>query len=326
MAKISIYLNSKASQSGGSYSQEEFRKYFFRHDVNVHSPIGIDALNEQINSDLGNGTEYIFAVGGDGTANTISQNLINKKIKLMVVPAGTANDFAKEVGISSNLKKISHIFNAQSTKRVDAININGRYMISNGGLGMANEVAKTVNKLRKEQPGFKSVMKAFGKHTYSTIYAQQMLARPYATRSIMIESPDSPLLDPRVETPLILVNNQEYIGGKFRVAPGTKNNDGKFNVAIFTHKNRFDLMRCTLMMMSGKFPKNDKHLITFETDSLVLNAVDGLPLEFFGDGESFAPSEILNISIAKEALEVCSYKGEDMFCSSYKLDQIEMIQ
>ena len=326
MAKISIYLNANASQSGGTYSQEEFRKFLFRHDVNVHSPDGLEALNERILSDLSDGTEYIFAVGGDGTANTISQNLINKKIKLMVVPAGTANDFAKEIGISSNLKKITHVFNAQTTKKVDAIKINDRYMISNGGLGMANEVAKTVNKLRKEKPGFKQLMKTFGKHTYSAVYAQQMLARPFVTRSIMIESPDSPLIDPRIETALVLVNNQEFIGGKFRVAPMTRNDDGKFNVTLFTHTNRFDLMKCTLQMLSGSYPVNDKNLISFETDRLTLNAIDGKPLEFFGDGETFSPSPVLDISIVPSALEVCTYKGEDMLCSSYKLDEIEMIQ
>ncbi len=326
MAKISIYLNANASQSAGSYSQEEFRKYFFRHEVNVHAPQGIDALNDRINTDLTDGTEYIFAVGGDGTVSTISQNLINKNIKLMVVPAGTANDFAKEVGISSNLKKISHIFNAQTTKKVDAININGRYMISNGGLGMALEVAKRVNKLRLEQPTFKKMMKTFGKHTYSAVYAQQMLAKPFVTRKLMIESPDSPLLDPRIETALILVNNQEYIGGKFRVAPNTRNDDGKFNVTIFLHKNRMDLVKCTLQMLSGMYPKNDKELISFETDKLVLNALDDLPLEFFGDGEIFEESKVLDISIAPSALEVCTYKGTEILCSSYTLDKIEMIQ
>lgn len=326
MAKISVYLNSNASHSNGNFSQDEFKKYFFRHEIEVKTPTNLDRLNQEIQSDIDNGTDYIFSVGGDGTANTISQNLIGKKIKLMVVPAGTANDFAQEIGISSSLKKISHIFNTQTTKKVDAINVNGKYMISNGGLGMANDVAKTVNRYRKEKAGFKKLMKTFGKQTYSMIYAQQMLTKSFKTRSIMIESKDSPLLDPRVETALILVNNQEYIGGKFRVAPNTKNDDGKFNVSIFLHKNKIELMKCTLQMMAGIYPKNDKNLISFETNDLTLNALDGKPLEFFGDGELFPESEVLNISVAKQSLEVCSYKGESLFCSSYSLDIIETIQ
>lgn len=326
MAKISVYLNSNASHSTGSFSQEEFKKFFFRHDVLVHSPESLDDLNSRVLSDLDSGTEYIFAVGGDGTANTISQNLVNKNVKFMIVPAGTANDLASELGTSNNLKKISHIFNAQTTKKMDAIKINGRYMISNGGLGMACEVAKNVNRYRRDKLGFKKLMKTFGKSTYSMVYAQQMLAKPFVTRSILIESKDSPLLDPRVTTPLILINNQEFIGGKFKVAPNTKNDDGKFNVTVFLHKNRLDLLKCTLQMMSGFYPHNDKNLVSFETDQLTLNSLDGMALEFFGDGETFEPSPILDISVAPAALEVCTFKGESLFCSSYSLDQIEMIQ
>ncbi len=326
MAKISVYLNGNASQSTGHFSADEFKKFFFRHEVNIHSPDDMDALRESLERDVHIGTDYVFAVGGDGTAHTISQYLINKNVKFLVVPAGTANDFASEMASTNNIKKISHIFNAQTTQKVDAIKVNDRYMLTNGGLGMACEVAKNVNRYRHEKIGFKKFMKVLGKNTYSLIYAQQMLAKPFITRDILIESPDSPLLDPRVSTALILINNQEFVGGKFRVAPGTKNNDGKFNVSIFTHKNRMELLKCTLQMLSGSYPTHDQNLISFETNKITLNSMDGKDLEFFGDGETFSPSPILNIEIQPSALEVCSFKGDSLLCSSYTLDQIEMIQ
>lgn len=325
MAKISIYLNSHSSKGINHYPMEEFKKYFFRHDLLINSPKGLDELRSSLKSDVANGVDYIFSVGGDGTANTISQDLIGKNVKLMVVPAGTANDFASEMGVSGNIRKISKIFNDLTTKKVDAIKINDRYMISNGGLGMANDVAQTVNRLRKEHETFKKVMKFFGKETYSFIYAQQLLAKPFKTNTVLIESKDSPLLDPRVSSPLILVNNQEYIGGKFRVAPHTKNDDGKVNVTVFLHKNKMDFIKCTLQMMRGIYPKNDKNLISFETDKLVINSIDGQPLDFIGDGESFNPSSILNIEVAPKALEVCTYLGEPLFCSAHGLEKIEMI-
>lgn len=304
MAKISVYLNGHASQGDSLYNQSEFQKYFFRHELIVNAPKNLEDLKLSLENDVANGTEYIFSVGGDGTAN----------------------DFAKEVGVSGNLKKIAQIFNAQTTRKIDAIKINGRYMITNGGLGMACEVAKTVNELRHKNQLFKKMMKTFGKETYSLIYAQQMLGKPFNMRSVCVESPDSPLLDPRIETGLILVNNQPYIGGKFCVAPLTQNNDGKFNVTVFLHKNKMDLMKCTLMMMAGRYPRNDKNLISFETTSLNLMSLDGSPLEFFGDGETFTPAKSLEIDLLPDALEACTYKGESLLCTSYALDKIEMIQ
>jgi diacylglycerol kinase family enzyme len=326
MAKISVYLNGQASQGNSRYQASDFQKFFFRHELLVNAPQSVEELNDKLARDIEDGVDYIFSVGGDGTANTISQNLIGKKVKLMVLPAGTANDFANEVGVSGSLKRISQIFHAQTTREVDAIKINGRYMISNGGIGMASEVAKTVNDMRKKSPFFKKMMKTFGKETYSLVYAQHMLGRSFKTRRLFIESPDSPLLDGRIDSALVLVNNQAMIGGKFNVAPFTRNDDGKINVTLFLHRNKMDLMKCTLMMMAGHYPKNDPNLVSFETDKVTINSLDGKPLEFFGDGETFEPNPILDISVSHKALEVCTYKGDDLICSSYPLDKIEMIQ
>ena len=107
MAQISVYLNALSSKSHSAFSEEELKKFFFRHDMVIHTPGSLDELNEQVLADVEKGTEYIFAVGGDGTMNTISQNLVGKKTKLMVLPTGTANDFAQELGMTNNLKKIS---------------------------------------------------------------------------------------------------------------------------------------------------------------------------------------------------------------------------
>ncbi len=326
MAKISVYLNSHSSKGLTSFNEEELKKFFFRHDLEVKRPQSLEELNLSLEKESEEGTEYIFAAGGDGTMNAVSQKLLDKKIKLMILPAGTANDFAHELGLSNNLKKITQIFNAQTTKKIDAIHVNGRAMMTNGGIGMACEVAATVDRMRKSSPLFKKMMKTIGKETYSLVYAQQMLMKAYNKRRVYLQSKDSPLLDPRIETPMILVNNQEFIGGKFQVAPKTINDDGKFNVTIFLHQNRLDFLKCTLMMMQGKYPHHDQNLISFETDELNLMSLDQVPLRFFGDGEIFPEANELNIGLKHKALEVCTYKGESLLCSGHSLDKIEMIQ
>lgn len=314
MARISVFLNSQASQGNSCFSKEDILKFFIDHELTIHSPVSLDDLNQKLSNVISNGVDYIFSVGGDGTVNTISQQLVGRDIKLMVLPAGTANDFATENGITKCVKKASQIFQLQLTKRIDAININGTYMMSNGGLGIACEVAKSVNNLRKSSPFFKKTMKLLGKQTYSLIYAYKMIVKPFSSRSLFIESHDSPLLDKIIRSPLILINNQEYIGGKFRVAPSTRNDDGKFNVTLFLHTNKIDLMKCTIQMLLGIYPKNDKNLVAFETDKLLISAIDDKPLEFFGDGETFSPSKFLDITIKTKALEVCGDKQEVLYC------------
>ncbi|HXH31164.1 MAG TPA: diacylglycerol kinase family protein [Bacteriovoracaceae bacterium] len=325
MARISVYTNSQASRSKAQFSKEEFKNFFFRHELNYYSPATLDLLHEQLTIDIESGVDYIISVGGDGSANTISQRLIGKSTKLLVLPGGTANDFAHELGTSCSLRKAFQIFNSSEIKKIDAININGRYMVTNGGIGIASEVARTVDKMRKKSPLFKKMMKYLGKETYSLVYAQQLLAKAFATHSLFVESKDLPLMDPRITTPLVLINNQEFIGGKFRVAPHTRNTDGKFNVAIFLHESKLDFMKCTLQMMQGIYPKNDKKLISFETDQIIINSLNEKPLRFFGDGEMFDEAHILNISMEAGALNVCSLNEEAMIHQDHPLQDIELI-
>ncbi len=325
MAKISVYTNSQASKGTSLFSKTEFHNYFFRHELSYHTPKSLELLHDQLSADIEAGVDYIISVGGDGTANTISQRIIGTDIKLLVLPGGTANDFAHELGTSCGLKKAFQIFNANVTKKVDAIKVNGRYMMTNGGIGLASEVASTVNQMRKESPLFKKMMKYLGKETYSLVYGQQMLAKPFSAQSLFIESKDLPLLDSRVISPLVLVNNQEFIGGKFRVAPSTRNDDGKFNVTIFLHDNKLDFLKATLQMSQGIYPKNDKKLVSFETNHVVINSLEDVPLRFFGDGEMFDEAFILDVSIESGSLNVCSPSNTSMRYQSYPLNDIDLI-
>jgi diacylglycerol kinase family enzyme len=79
-------------------------------------------------------------------------------------------------------------------------------------------------------------------------------------------------------------------------------------------------------MMRGHYPTDDKNLISFETDQLTMNSADGEPLRFFGDGEIFQESNMIDLSIVPDALDVFTYNGESLLCSSHSLDKIDMIQ
>jgi diacylglycerol kinase (ATP) len=326
MAHISVYLNPHASQALHTFQAEEIKKYFFRQEIRFMNPASEIDLIQMIRKDRDDGVECIFSIGGDGTAHTIAQNLVGSKTKLLVLPGGTANDFAAELGTNSNLRKLANIFHARTTREVDIIKVNDRYLITNGGVGIAQKVAQDVNKLRKEQTLFKSFMKTAGKHSYSMMFIKQIMLSKFELLDVYMDSPNMPLLDKRVRSPLILVNNQPRLAGKFPVAPETRNDDGKFNVTIFLHDNRFDFIKSSSSFLRGQFPENDKKIIQFETDSLKMMSLSDKELNFFGDGEGFTPSKELNISIIPKGLVVYSNNEDIVLCASHSLDTIATIQ
>jgi len=290
------------------------------------NPASETELIRMVHQDRKDQVECIFSIGGDGTAHTIAQNLVGSKTKLLVLPGGTANDFAAELGTNSNLGKLASIFHARTTREVDIIKVNDRYLITNGGIGIAQKVAHDINKYRKETKLFKNFLKTAGKHSYSFMFVKQILTSKFKLLDVYLDSPDMPLLDKRVQSPLILVNNQPRLAGKFPVAPMTRNDDGKFNVTIFLHDNKLDFIKSSSAFLRGQFPENDKKIVQFETDSLKMMSMTDEDLNFFGDGESFTPSKELNISIVPKGLVVYSNNEDIVLCSSYSLDTIPTIQ
>lgn len=324
MSTISVYLNRRASQSSHQFKIDELKKYFFRYEIKINEPKNFDELISSVISDRDNNVEYIFSIGGDGTAHSIAQHLVGSKTKLLVLPGGTANDFAEEVGTKEGIKRISYIFHAKSTRKVDVLNVNDRYLITNGGIGIAQEVATKVTKARNGSNLFKAFTKLAGKNTYTSVFAQHILMSKFKLYSVSLESKDSPLSNNNIKSPLILVNNQSKLAGKYPIAPNTKNNDGKFNVSIFLHDNKMDFIKCVSSIIRGVIPEKDRKLVQFETDSLKLKSLNGEKLLFFGDGEDWIPSTELNIEVLKNSLEVFS-KEDDISLSGYSLDEVPEI-
>ncbi len=324
MAKISVYINDRASGTSKLDWEYELHKFLFRHDVSYYSPFDLESLKAQLTTDLYNGTEYIFSIGGDGTANLITQFLALSDIKLMVIPTGTANDFASELGTNEDIKKIIQIFRHQTSKKIDLIKINESYMFSNGGIGLAANVALKVNKYRKRVSLFKQVMKKMGANTYSMILGKELFLKPINIYKLRIHSPDFPLFDDVVETPMLLINNQSKVGGKFNIAPNTTNDDGKFNVSILLHKNKRDLFQFIFKTLMDQPDTADPNFITFETNQISITNESEEILPFFGDGEVLEKAQSFDIRLLKQAINVCAYQDHLMYSNRYSLDEVTL--
>lgn len=327
MGQISVYLNPKASAANHSFEINEIRKFFFRHDLNFQTPGSQDELIERVKLDRESGVDCIFSIGGDGTAHTIAQHLIGGKTKLFVLPGGTANDLASELGTNSSLRKLALIYNAQTTRKVDIIKVNDRFLMTNGGIGIAQEVAKDVNVFRKNSSLFNNFLKGAGKNAYAFLFIKKLILSKFNLHDVYIESPDFPMLEKRVLSPLILINNQSKLAGKFPVAPETKNNDGTFNVTVFLHTNRFEFMKTATEFLMGEYPEHDRKVVSFETNELKLMSLTNKPLQFFGDGENFKPEMELNIGVIPQGLEVFAHNEDAILCNhGHSLDKIPTIQ
>lgn len=307
MQNISVYLNQTAS-NGSEDWQGMINNALFRSTIHYPVSNSIEELHLNLERDVKNNVDAVLSVGGDGTMHSIIQKLAGTDIGLLVVPGGTANDFARVMGSSSNIKKIAQTIRQDTRNKIDLIEINGTFMATNGGLGFAAEVAKEINELRKAYPQFKKLMKLSGKNIYSMFLAKKMLNKEISSYKFKIESVE---FNDTFYSPLILINNQPVLGGSFEVAPLTNHQDGSFNVTILKHENRLELINCMLKIMNGNLPKDDKNLVSFETSEAKIELLDSNhDLSFFGDGELFSASREWKIKCHPEFLNVFSPKDQ----------------
>ena len=167
------------------------------------------------------------------------------------------------------------------------------------------------------------------KHTKSEIYnllmVNELLTKKLRYYNLYVNSPDLPFWNKKIVAPLLLVNNQPFIAKNFRVAPTTKNNDGKFNVTIFTHTNKVSFAKTIAAIRLGRYPKNDPKLISFETDSLDVINLDHEPMPFLGDGEILSQAQEFKIRLSPDKQKVSSYDSSYEYSHAYDLDDIQMI-
>jgi diacylglycerol kinase (ATP) len=95
------------------------------------------------------GADVVAAVGGDGTLNEVVNGLDGYDTPLGVIPAGTANDFARQAGIPADADHAMDVILLRKPVRIDTASLNGRRFlnVSTGGIG-AEATADTPSQIK----------------------------------------------------------------------------------------------------------------------------------------------------------------------------------
>jgi len=92
----------------------------------------------------------VVAVGGDGTVSSVAHALVGTEIPLGIVPAGTGNLVARELGIPLDVTAaVKLIAGPHRLRKIDAMEIAGRTYLLNAGVGINAEVIDRTSRLGK---------------------------------------------------------------------------------------------------------------------------------------------------------------------------------
>src|SRR3954469_22997747 len=89
-----------------------------------------------------NGATIVAAGGGDGTISAVASALVGTDVALGVLPLGTLNHFAKDLGIPLKLEDAIQALFRGDTVKVDVAEINGKIFLNNSSLGLYPRIVR----------------------------------------------------------------------------------------------------------------------------------------------------------------------------------------
>lgn len=212
------------------------------------------------------GCDTVVAAGGDGTVNEVVNGIAGSDAALGLLPIGTMNVFAAELGIpANNLRKCWEIIEQGHTRRVDLPLADGHAFVQLAGIGFDAQIVKETDlNLRKN----------FGPLSYVVAATQIASRKP---PSLVVEANGR-----HRRGSFVLIGNGRYYGGPFVIFKNAKLDDGKLDVLIFKNLGYLDIVRYLSGIVFGTHL--DLHDVEyFQTRKAVMRSAEDVPVEVDGE-------------------------------------------
>jgi len=149
---IAYILNPKSGASSSKLTSRQFEQYLVKKgfEVRVSLTTSLDnACELATDAAVDYDCAMVVVVGGDGTVREVAHGLEGSDKPLLVVPCGTENLLANELGFDEKLKTITRTFEAGYIRPLDLGSANGKCFTSIAGFGFDGQVVKWVSEQRK---------------------------------------------------------------------------------------------------------------------------------------------------------------------------------
>jgi len=253
------------------------------------------------------GAKVVIAAGGDGTVNEVANGLVNTAAALGVLPVGTTNAWALQMGIpalnpiipgiqavkliaaleeriarplpASYYRKVllnaARVLVEGHTVAVDVGELSGRHFLMWAGIGFDAAIAQSIPLKEKRALG----SWAYVFPTIESIYK-------YSGTDVCLNL-DGKVT--KVSTPLIVVSNIQLYGGMIAIGDKACVNDAKLDVCIFKGGGFFTFVQQAVKVLSHRHLR-DPQVEYYQCREIVIESAHSLPVHI--DGEPFTMTPV----------------------------------
>ncbi len=238
----------------------------------------------------GYAVDAVVAAGGDGTVSAVASGLVGTAMPMAVLPLGTLNHFARDLGMPTELADATAAIAAGTAKPIDVAEVNGRVFVNNSSIGL---YAETVTERDKQQ-------RRTGQGKWRAMaHAVWRVLRAFPLLRLTIDVTGRTY---RGRVPIVFVGNNEYTVGPRQLGHRTNLDHGVLGVYIAKSRSPLKLIWMSLRAIFGR----RSALADFEvrTDTAVRIDVHRHKVRVAVDGEVVEMRSPLDYRIRAGALRV----------------------
>lgn len=213
---LTVILNPTAGGNDHASHEQRLAEFFANRNIPAHIATAANGeeITRLVQQALAERTGPIVAGGGDGTVNAVASLLADTGRVMGVLPLGTLNHFAKDLGLPQTLEDAAQVLLDGAVVPIDVGEVNGRVFINNSSLGFYPALVHKRERLQerlsyRKWPAF----------VWATLSALRRY--PFVEARIRVDGEEL-----RRRSPFIFIGNNEYGVEGFDIGARTRLDSG----------------------------------------------------------------------------------------------------
>lgn len=226
--------------------------------------------------------DRVIAVGGDGTIKLVAECLLQTETPMGIIPAGSANGMARELGIPTTIKESLDVVVNGQPKKIHAITVNNELCIHLADIGFNAYIVKKFNDL--PQRG----MWGYTKAAWRALWSHHKM-------EVMIKIKDKII---HSEAAMVVIANATMYGTGVKINPNGKLDDDFFEVILVKKYSVMEILKLRFTNMA----LNPKNIEAFQITNLSIKTKH--KAHFQVDGEYMGKVNRIEANIIPSAINI----------------------
>ncbi|MFC3125702.1 diacylglycerol/lipid kinase family protein [Pseudoroseomonas globiformis] len=239
--RVKVIINAGGGSVQGQDRTAEIALAFAQHGIEATvSEVEGEGLIAATRAAAEQDWDAVIAGGGDGTLGTVAGILAGTGKSFGVLPLGTRNHFARDLGVPLEVEGAVAVIAAGHIRRIDLAEVNGRVFINNSTVGLYADMV-TERERQQKRRGWRK--------TPAMLLASARILTRFARHRLAVRAEG---WGERLKTPLVFVGNNLYETTLPHAGRRTCIDRGELCLCITRHGSRLGILRMLFRAVTGR--------------------------------------------------------------------------